>query len=452
VARIQQILEDTAVDLGDEGMDNAFGWGRVDAYEAVNMVLSGGKAVVQVNSGDQRASIAVNPGNKVFRADANGRAAISMPAGTYELTISAFGYFSNTMEVTIVAKETVNASAALEPAPSFTASFVVNNSEGTALNARISFEGAPLEGGATNGSSLDVTLPGGDYTVKVKSIGYQTKTENISVTADATISIEMEDLPPYLVVDHDGSKTYETYFASSLDALDLGYDIVKTVTEDQIMGYQNVIWFTGMVSSAGVVNGQEQEWLKDYVNSGGRLFVTGQDLCYRLKGPFCEDFLGAKYVSDTSKVKTVAGHGLEFEIKGGTGANNQKWPDVVKISDSGQETAKTMFTYKGKGPSGILNHYGAGKVFYLAFGFEGIDTAENRIAVMEFVTNTLNASVRDRLNRIDWAYRNDRRLYYLLLNGFDLNEGNRDEVHMDLIGRTHKAPFRALMGQLKGNL
>jgi len=452
VARIQQILEDTAVDLGDEGMDNAFGWGRVDAYEAVNMVLSGGKAVVQVNSGDQRASIAVNPGNKVFRADANGRAAISMPAGTYELTISAFGYFSKTMEVTIVAKETVNASAALEPAPSFTASFVVNNSEGTALNARISFEGAPLEGGATNGSSLDVTLPGGDYTVKVKSIGYQTKTENISVTADATISIEMEDLPPYLVVDHDGSKTYETYFASSLDALDLGYDIVKTVTEDQIMGYQNVIWFTGMVSSAGVVNGQEQEWLKDYVNSGGRLFVTGQDLCYRLKGPFCEDFLGAKYVSDTSKVKTVAGHGLEFEIKGGTGANNQKWPDVVKISDSGQETAKTMFTYKGKGPSGILNHYGAGKVFYLAFGFEGIDTAENRIAVMEFVTNTLNASVRDRLNRIDWAYRNDRRLYYLLLNGFDLNEGNRDEVHMDLIGRTHKAPFRALMGQLKGNL
>jgi subtilisin family serine protease len=454
VERIQQILEDTAVDLGDEGMDNAFGWGRIDAYEAVNMVLSGGKAIVQVGSGDQRASITVNPGNKVFRADSSGKVAISLPAGTYELTISAFGYFSKVMEVTVVAKETVSASATLEPAPSFNASIVVRNSEGTALNARVSFVGVPIEGGSTNGGSLDVTLPGGDYTLKAKSVGYQTKTQNISVTVDATISIEMQDLPPYLVVAHahGGNKTYETYYADSLQALGLGYDLVDIVTEDQIMGYQNVIWFTGSNSSAGIVNGLEQDWLKDYVNSGGRLFVSGQDFCYRLKGPFCEDFMGAKYISDTSKVKEVVGQGLEFKLYGGSSANNQKWPDVVKISNSAAETAKAMFTYKGKGPAGILNRYGAGKVFYLAFGFEGIDSTDNRNSVMEFVTNTLKSSVRDHLNRIDWAYRNDRRLYYLLLNGFDLTEGNRDEVHMDLIGRSHKAPFRALMGQLKGNL
>ncbi len=37
---IKQVLMDTAVDLGDMGEDNTYGWGIVDAYEAVNMAFS----------------------------------------------------------------------------------------------------------------------------------------------------------------------------------------------------------------------------------------------------------------------------------------------------------------------------------------------------------------------------------------------------------------------------
>lgn len=39
IEQITQILKDTAKDLGDEGADNDFGWGRVQAYEAIKAAI-----------------------------------------------------------------------------------------------------------------------------------------------------------------------------------------------------------------------------------------------------------------------------------------------------------------------------------------------------------------------------------------------------------------------------
>ena len=449
VARMQGILEDTAVDLGDEGMDNDFGWGRIDAFEAVRLVVSGGQARVEVNSGNQKATITASPGGKVYKTDSSGKALLSLPAGAYELTISAFGYFSKTLGLSIVSKEIVSASVDLEPAPGFATSLVVQNSEGTPINARISFLDTPLEGGPTNGGSFDLTLPGGNYTVKVRGVGYQTITQPLSVTEDATHILTMQGLPPFLVVDRDNDKDYEVYYQDSLQALDYEFDLVEAITEDQVMGYENIIWFTGMNSSRGQMTDPEQEIMKTYVRSGGRLMVSSQDFCYQFKWQLCKEFLGAEFISDVSMMKTIVGQGLEFQLDGDSSASNQKWPDVVRISEEGQNSARAFLNYKGFGPAGILNRFGEGKVAYLAFGFEGINGAENRNSVMEVLINTLRPSLKDHLNRIDWAYRNDRRLYYLLLNEFEVTPSNQDAIRMDLMGRAHKTPFRALMGQLK---
>lgn len=444
VERIREILHETAVDFGEPGMDKVFGMGRVDAYEAVKLVLTGGKAFVTVNSGDQDATIKIQPGNKVVRAR-DGVARISLAAGTYTLEVSAFGYFSKTASVDIVAKEVKELDLSLEQAPTFTATFNVVNAENAPLAANLSFVGVPVNGGDTADGSLSVDLPGGAYTVILKPLGYQTKTVDINITENQSINFVMDALPPYVLVDDDKGKNYESYYKTALDNAGIDYDVKdQTLSADDLMGYANVIWFTGSASSYTISNA-EQAALKSYVNSGGRLILTGQDIGYNIKNTsFYKEVVGVKYVKDTSKIKTVTGQSLEFRLDGLDSANNQKYPDVIELNG-----ADTLFTYKGKGPAGTLNTYGDGKVAYLAFGFEGIKGGATRDAVLATLIDSVKPTNSDLLNRILWAFEKDRELHALLVRNFELTEENREEVEAYLMDAESKTAFRPILSSLK---
>jgi len=443
VERIREILYDTSVDFGDPGMDNNFGMGRVDAYEAVKLVLTGGKAVVSVGSGDQDATIKVNPGNKVFKTS-NGQARLSLAAGTYTFEVSAFGYFSKSATVDIVAKEIKELSLDLEQAPSFNATFNVANAEGAPLAANIGFVGVPVEGGNTSEGSLSVELPGGAYSLVIKARGYQAKTVDINVTADQSFDFVMDSLPPYVLIDDDKGKDFEKYYKAALDAAGVEYDVKdKTISADDMMGYANVIWFTGSTSSDTLSNG-EQTALKGYLASGGRLIVSGQDIGYNIKSTgFYKEVLGVNYKADTSKVKNISGQGLEFNLDGGDSANNQKYPDVIELNG-----AQTLFSYTGNGPAATINSHGDGKVAYLAFGFEGIDGADNRNAVMAVLMESVKASNAELLDRIQWAFDNNRKIHAVLVQNFEVTESNRAETEAYLNQASSKTAFRQILSEL----
>lgn len=444
VERIREILHETSVDLGEPGMDNIYGMGRVDAYEAVKLVLTGGKAVVNVSSGDQDATIKISPGDKVIKTR-DGQARISLAAGTYTLEVSAFGYFSKTATVDIVAKESKQLSLTLEQAPTFTATFNVANAEGAPLAANVSFVGVPVEGGNTTDGSLSVDLPGGAYSLLVKSRGYQAKSVNINVTDNQSFDLVMDALPPYVLVDDDKGKDFEKYYKAALDAAGVEYDVKNdTLSADDLMGYANVIWFTGSTSS-DTLSGDEQTALQNYLASGGRLILSGQDIGYNIKGTsFYQEVLGVIYEADTSKVKTVSGQGLEFSLDGGDSANNQKYPDVIKLNG-----AETLFSYTGKGPAGTINTHGDGKVAYLAFGFEGIDGSDNRNATMGVLLNSVKASNAELLNRIQWAFENNREVHAVLVQNFEVTQDNKGEIETYLNESSNKTAFRQIMSKLQ---
>ena len=447
--RIQEILEETALELGDEGKDASYGSGRVNAFDAVNLVLSGGKAAIAVDAGDQIASIRVMPGNKVYKLE-NGSKTISLPAGNYQFVASAFGYFSQTLDVEIKAKETSALNLVLELAPSFNVKFTTRNEEETILNSKITFLGVPVEGGQTNGGDLEVVIPGGEYTVQVKTMGYQTTQINFSISKDTHLFFAIEKLPEFLIVDHGKEgNALAKYYTDALQTLGKQYNLVTKIIPEGINGYQTIIWYTGR-SSAGyrIANSLEQEMLMNFVASGGRLIMTGQDIGYALKNTsFYENFLGARFLTDTSDIKTVSKNGLSFELDGEDSANNQKWPDTIGVY-ANDDSVNVLYSYQGKGPAIISNTHENGKTIYMAFGFEGISGSSIRLEVLKDLLKTLEATPGELLERIQWAYNTDPEAYEVLIKNFSLSDGNREEVIAYLDKARNKSAFRPILQML----
>ena len=89
----------------------------------------------------------------------------------------------------------------------------------------------------------------------------------------------------------------------------------------------------------------------------------------------------------SERAKAVTGRsddifgGLDFSIEGGDGASNQMYPDVIAVDNL--DYATSVLDYQGDGSAGqrvgLCLPY---RALYLAFGFEGIDSATTRRELM----------------------------------------------------------------------
>ena len=137
--------------------------------------------------------------------------------------------------------------------------------------------------------------------------------------------------------------------------------------------------------------------MRTYLDNGGSLFITGQDIGYYLErydstGLFYRDYLHAQYVQDDSRIDTLSGMpgdpvggGLTITIDGGSGANNQYWPDEIEA----MFPAVPVFTYELGRVGALRVDTGTYKVVYFGFGFEGINSRTARDNVMKRVLDWL---------------------------------------------------------------
>ena len=134
----------------------------------------------------------------------------------------------------------------------------------------------------------------------------------------------------------------DAYYRSSLEALGLAYDFwdgtargyVDLAVLEKYRGGA-VIW--AMPDAGYLPDSAAQDALISYLDSGGRLLITGQGIGFRLQGSrLYRDYLHATYVRNDTDILALKGatgdpitDGLNLVITGIDGASNQSSPDEI---------------------------------------------------------------------------------------------------------------------------
>jgi subtilisin family serine protease len=218
---------------------------------------------------------------------------------------------------------------------------------------------------------------------------------------------------PWLIVDDDVGMPFETYYVAALESTGVSCDrweaiTAGPVTAEALLQYLRpdggVIWFCGSDYTA-TLTPAEQSALAMFLDAGGRLLISGQDIGYGLtvRGTdadraFYRTYLKANLALDGSGVFTLFGdessflRGYRFGITGGDGADDQLLPSAISPLPSAMPVL-WYDTAAGTPPltAAIAYQEGTRRVAYFAFGFEAINSASARTGVMREVIRFLTA-------------------------------------------------------------
>lgn len=208
IAETRRILDETAIDVADTSCggtaedNNVYGEGRLDAYAAVmasprgalgavgGHVTSGGSALsgatVTVDGPMRRTTMTAEDGSYAFDR---------LMVGDYTITVSKFGYLPATASVTVVEGQTATRDLTIEQAPSATLNGTVTTSAGPAAEATLTILGTPLTATTDDQGRFSLTVPHGEYDVRIEH-AYRcanTVTRHVTIAGDTTLDVAMPD-------------------------------------------------------------------------------------------------------------------------------------------------------------------------------------------------------------------------------------------------------------------
>ncbi|MFQ6093103.1 MAG: dockerin type I domain-containing protein, partial [bacterium] len=199
--------------------------------------------------------------------------------------------------------------------------------------------------------------------------------------------------PVILLVDDDGGEDLESYYQDALRRSGHIYSFLdrKAKAPHPFTGYQTIIWFTGACGESTLTS-EDQTFLVSFLDSGGRLFLSGQnigsDLVNEGHGPdFYANYLHANYISDSAEetfLYGVEGDPISGEFTFLAIDESQTSPSVI----APREGASPVLVYQISRDTAAIKYEGDQKVVYFALGFEGIrtmggDDDELRAALMD---------------------------------------------------------------------
>jgi uncharacterized repeat protein (TIGR01451 family) len=410
-------LTSTAIPLvltvSDTIPNNTYGWGRLDALGAVLRVASNGSlsGTVLASGGQPIAQAAVTAqsettaGHASSVADAAGRYVLPLAAGPYTVTASAFGYAASAPTRVIVAPGAVTRhdfSLAALPTGLLLGA-VQEEGTGNPLSATVAISGAGLAAQTDPATGVySITLPVGVYTLRASSWGHRVITREAVVVPAGEITPAFFSLPtgPNVLLVDSGAWYNDSHAAAYQRALDgLGYvHATRAITIPasvprlaDLVPYDVVIWSSPQ-DSPGLTGADAA--IKQYLDQGGRLLISGQDVAYWDGGgsttsyaPYFFDYLHARFVADQASSSGLAAlplepfAGMTLTLNTADSDRNQSTPDVVAPGD---RQSAAVFAYASGQTAGLRADVCLPyRVLFFSFGLEGAGPAANRQTVLD---------------------------------------------------------------------
>jgi subtilisin family serine protease len=189
---VYQILNASSVDLGNPGQDIRYGWGRIDAYQAVELAQQYAKHTgVQgyvLDAVDQSpvtwATVTVEQLNKTVGVNEEGFFKIPLDPGNYTLLFHAWGYQDLEVNVTVVE---LNGTIA---------GFVFNAVTGEPIQgAVVTAVEANVSAVTDENGWFQLSVEPGTYTVMAEAEGFYPAEQQISVDENETVLISFNLIP-----------------------------------------------------------------------------------------------------------------------------------------------------------------------------------------------------------------------------------------------------------------
>lgn len=189
---VYEILTTTAIDLGDPGQDIRYGWGRIDAFEAVLKAEEYAKKsgvegyVYDKITGEPIpwTTVTVQETGTTVKVNESGYFKIPLDPGTYHLVFEAFGYQTLTLEIEV---KMMNGTIA---------GFVYDMFTETPIEgAFVTVEELNLTVSTGPNGEFQVSVPPGTYTVTAYATGYSNETKTIDVGENETVIVTFYLVP-----------------------------------------------------------------------------------------------------------------------------------------------------------------------------------------------------------------------------------------------------------------